>query len=138
MKTISLRANSRFNWTPERSGILAAVHLANGLSPFRDFSAYDDARQFEFHFGAYGSTVVRVWEREMESACEVAFEWVEEHAPGLLTAPDYEAVAKELGVDFENGSDDEKERVLAAAETDLTATPNGSFIASWEWTVSEI
>ena len=138
MKTLSLRANARFNWTPERSGIITTVRLANGFSPFRDFGWTDDARQFEFRFGAYGWTVVRVWERDEESASEVAFEWLEEHAPGLFTDPDYEAVAKGLGVDFENGSEDEKERVRTAAETDLTATPSGRFLASWEWTYSEI
>jgi len=107
-----------------------------------------------FSFGAYGATHVYVWADGIESAFEIAVEWLDIHAPGLLTdvtEGDYRAAAEDLGIAWdpnwmtspERGDERLWEKVREAAEADLTVIghttlQHGQFIPSWEWTVSEV
>jgi hypothetical protein len=81
-------------------------------------------------FGAYGDTV-----RVVRSGgfCDALEEAADTLPPGVFTDPEYEEVAKELGVEWDpSGEDEAHERVCNAAEVDLTYTEAG-WIASWEW-----
>jgi len=107
-----------------------------------------------FSFGAYGATHLYVWADGIESAFEIAVEWLDIHAPGLLTdvtEGDYRAAAEDLGIAWdpnwmtspERGDERLWEKVREAAEADLTVIghttlQHGQFIPSWEWTVSEV
>jgi hypothetical protein len=119
--------------------------LANG------FHSRDDENQFQFSFGAYGWTKVRVWAGRdcVEEAFEAAVEWLDDNAPGHLVSHEEFAqlcleAAEELGVEFDPSEDYEtNEAVFQAAEADLTiightSLKHGSHIASHEWTVDEI
>ena len=117
-----------------------AIHYANP-----DETTFTGAT-FEFHFGAYGDTIVRVFHRpgHVEAALALAAEWLAEHAPGLFMEPDYAYAAREIGVALDQYTsgladldDDTRERIREVAETDLTYTENG-WLASWEWTVDEL
>lgn len=109
-----------------------------------------DDTGFLFSFGAYGDTHVVVMASHLEEGLEVALEWLDGNAPGLLTAvdeQDYRDAAKELGLtgwgtDGALSSLDES-RVLERAEQDMTMVThttlkNGNAIPSWEWTVREL
>ncbi len=95
---------------------------------------------FEFHFGAYGDTVVRVFQRpdRVETALETAAEWLVEHAPGFFVEPDYAAARAERGCDCGYGNEQGCcEACAEHAEADLTRTEHG-LLPSWEWTVDEL
>ncbi len=94
---------------------------------------------FDFRFGAYGETVVRVIQRpdHIDCALETAAEWLKEHEPGHFHEPDYKAAAIELGYPEDDpGSNCEDGKVAAKAESDMTHTESG-WLLSWEWTVEE-
>jgi hypothetical protein len=89
---------------------------------------------FEFWFGAYGWTRVRVFAREgaLEKALETAAEWLIENAPGLFVTPDYQAACLER--ECRHCSEGECNLCREAAEVDLTQTECG-WLPSWEWSV---
>lgn len=146
MKTkLNLRRGT-FSWTRPTD-----YALANGIRPE---SWLSNPSQFAFSFGAYGWTKVRVWaERDcFDAAFEIAVEWLDDNAPGLLVSHSEFAellkeAAGELGFDYDQAAvDHESEQfqaMLEHAEQDLTiightSLKNGSYIASHEWTVDEI
>lgn len=95
---------------------------------------------FEFHFGAYGATIVRVYQRpgHVEDALETAAKWLAENAPGIFEEPDYAAAKNEIMGETGQGDDMIAEEDIAArAEADLTYTESG-WLPSWEWTVNEL
>lgn len=99
---------------------------------------------FEFQFGAYGDTVVRVFQRpdHLEDALEIAVEWLEQNAPGHLVSDEemseaYREACTELGVDPDDFDPNENPGVTEIAEADLTYTEAG-YLRSWEWHVTEI
>jgi len=99
---------------------------------------------FDFSFGAYGDTSVRVWETELESALEIAMEWLDDNAPGLLHIIDWADAAHEAGAP-DNWREDEEwcEKVAEIAETDVTLCTHtqlkhGDGILSHEWYANEV
>lgn len=119
--------------------------------PFCETSASEHDVGFLFSFGAYGDTHVVVLAAHLEDALESALEWLDDNAPGLLhtIGPDeYEAAAKELGLDWSDARHDEmseadQARVTEIAEADMTMVTHttlehGNGIPSWEWHVREL
>ncbi len=107
----------------------------------------DSGTIYRFTFGAYGTTAVYALGHDLESAFEIAVEWLDDNAPGHLTTigeDDYRRAADELGVEFSHDAGDEgMQRVFEAAEADMTmightTLKNGNAIPSWEWTVDEV
>jgi len=119
------------------------IPIANGCD-------YEDKCLFLFHFGAYGWTKLYVWADHLEDAFEVATEWLDDNAPGLLTSfdlEDYKRTADELDLKWQDHWPDfEDERFCKVAETtEADHTPighttlkNGTHIPSWEWTADEV
>lgn len=111
---------------------------------------------FRFSFGAYGSTQLYVWARRecLDDALEIAVEWLDDHAPWILTTvgpKDYREAAEELGLDYDSAFADAQDgvseeafnRIVERAETDMTmightTLKNGNAIPSWEWTCIEV
>lgn len=96
-----------------------------------------DDNGYLFTFGAYGDTRLVVLAGSLEDALEQAFEWLDEHAPGLLTKVDYEAAARELGPQASEDS------IAVHAELDLTVCSHttlehGNAIPNWEWAVRDL
>jgi hypothetical protein len=93
---------------------------------------------FEFRFGAYLDTVVRVFHKpgRIDSALELAAEWLADNAdPDVyFSEPDYADAAAELGLNVDD--EDAQERIAEHAETDHTYTEAG-WLLSQEWSVSE-
>ena len=124
------------------------------LDFFEDNRFVHEGPLWYFSFGAYGSTHVYVWADGIESAFEIAVEWLDIHAPGHLTdltEGDYRAAADDLGIAWDpnwmtspsRGDEAQWEKVREAAEADLTVIghttlAHGQYIPSWEWTVSEV
>ncbi len=107
---------------------------------------------FEFHFGAYGCTVVRVFQRPgyFEDALEIAAEWLSENAPGHIMQHGSEEhmdlikeKCEERGLTLEqwqemcDAGDGTYADIAEDAEADLTYTEAG-FLTSYEWTVREM
>lgn len=71
-------------------------------TPIANPSDAEDAQSlYQFQFGAYGDTVVYVWADSDESAFEIAVEWLDDHAPGLLvdvTLDDLKEAAEDQGI----------------------------------------
>lgn len=89
-------------------------------------------------FGACGPTRLMVWANGLDSALELAGEWLAEHAPGHIMAHDSEelralvrASAEDLGLDLSRSVDAEY-RAHDHATADLTYTEAG-YLTSWEW-----
>ncbi len=112
--------------------------------------ADEDKSLYQFQFGAYGDTNVYVWADSDEAAFEIAVEWVDDHAPGVLTSldeGDLKAAAEDEGVEWKDSwpdyDDEEFQRVIEAAEADLTvightSLKHGQYIPSWEWHFHEV
>lgn len=137
MKTkLNLRRGT-FAWTRQAG---EGWSLANGL-----FNR-DKQSQFQFCFGAYGWTKVRVWADSLDDAFEIAVEWLDDNAPGHLidlTQDDYNEAAKDLGLDPASEDEDIQNEIRETAEADLThightTLNHGQFLTSYEWTVDEI
>jgi len=99
---------------------------------------------WEFQFGAYGDTHLYVWADGMGSGFEIAVEWLDDHAPGMLTMvseEDYQQAAEELGKVWDPSDPDDE--IMQTAEADMTmightTLKHGNAVASWEWTVREV
>ena len=102
---------------------------------------------FEFHFGAYQDTTIRVYAPadHYESALEIAAEWLAEHEPGHLIEDWgdehrtlYNEAVKELYPNTLEADLTNEQRQLAneQATADLTYTECG-WLISYEWTVHE-
>lgn len=109
----------------------------------------DGTSAFEFQFGAYGETKVRVYADHLEDALEVAVEWLDDNAPGHLVKVGSEEIAesaKELGIvlEVDDYESEAFQKALAHAEMDLThagghtTMKHGEYLRSWEWHVNEI
>lgn len=90
-------------------------------------------------FGAYGSTLLLVWEKSLESALDEAVDWIAEHAPGLLAddavREEFERIVAEQGLSLDD--DDGRSRAEVEATVDMTCAGNaGHYIPSWEWSVT--
>jgi hypothetical protein len=104
----------------------------------------DEGPLWQFQFGAYGSTNLYVWADGMDSGFEIAVEWLDDHAPGLLTMvseEDYQQAAEELGKVWDPSEPDDE--IIEAAETDMTmightTLKHGNAVASWEWHAHEV
>lgn len=98
-------------------------------------------------FGSHAATNILVYADSLEDALEDAAQEIQERGwLGLFTEPDYEDALEDLIRDGEIPAgttmediktcglidDQYSEKVLRAAETDLTYTESG-WIASWEW-----
>lgn len=103
---------------------------------------------FELQFGAYGTTYLYVWADHLEAALEIAFEWLDENAPGHLVSHEhmrelYKEAAEELGFDPDTENEDERSDICTLAQADLTicghtTLANGAALNSSEWYVNEI
>lgn len=101
---------------------------------------------FRFYFGAYGETKLDVFADHLEDALEIAFEWLDDNAPGHLVQlgkAEWKEAAEELGLDPESDDDEIQDRIREHAETDLTVCghtqlKNGHAILSFEWGVNEL
>jgi hypothetical protein len=120
----------------------ATVHYANP-----DESTFTGAC-FEFHFGAYGATIVRVFQRadHVEDALETAAEYLDSIEPGHFCDQDQldELMAEtcgELGLTWPvpEGTDDLEPYWEAEQEAyaDLTYTESG-YLTAYEWSVNEV
>lgn len=102
-------------------------------------------------FGAYGETHVYAWTDSLESAFEVAVEYLDEEGQcghfTLLSGDDYAAAADELGVRWDPEAPDDA--VIQHAEADLTPigwttldcereSGASAFVPSWEWTGRQV
>jgi hypothetical protein len=113
---------------------------------------YEGDRFYWFQFGAYRSTIVGVFAESAECAFELAVEWLDDNAPGLLVSHEEFAQllkesAEELGVDCSDGNYEVCNAagvsVLEHAERDLTSIghtslKHGSYIISDEWAFEEV
>lgn len=114
-------------------------------TPFAN-SLDDGSRLYRFEF-AYRSSVL-VFACHDEDAFEVAVEWLDDHAPGILVShSEFESLCKEaaeeLGVSVLDDAGDIREGVLAMAERDLTVIGHatlktGGYIASADWSFEEL
>lgn len=95
----------------------------------KTFVSGPEAGAFVFTFGAYGSTWVLVYANGVDSALEVAADWLKDNAPGHFVEPDYP------DVDWTTLSSAEADALRECAEVDLTYTEAG-WIPSWEWHVT--
>lgn len=124
----------------------AGTPIANAseVDLFEDNSFVREGPLWELQFGAYGSTHVYVWADGVESAFEVAVEWLDDHAPGLLVMvneEDYQRAAEELGKVWDPSDPDYE--IIETAEADMTmightTLKHGNAVASWEWYVREV
>ena len=87
-----------------------------------DVAFYDNL--YLFTFGAYGSTKVYTYGSSLDDALEEVATWLEEHAPGHLTALD-DPLIEEL-TDKETGE-----------VSDMTYTEAG-YLTSFEWWVDDV
>lgn len=112
---------------------MSDIHYANP-----DETTFTGAT-FEFRFGAYGETIVRVIQRPdcVDDALETAAEWLAEHEPGHFVEPDYAAAVQERNCDCCRSEPGTCDGCAAHAEADLTYTDSG-WLPSWEWTVDEL
>ena len=110
-------------------------------------AGHGESAGYMFTFGAYGATYVAVIGGSLEDGLEACEEWLDKHAPGLLhtiTADDYAAAAKELGIEWPREEhDDLAKKVTQAAEADMTMVghttlQHGNCIPSWEWHVRDL
>lgn len=110
----------------------------NGLGIADDNIGDCERGAWVFTFGAYGDTHVLAY-GPLEDALEDAAAWLEKHAPGHLTEPDYaEAqieLAEEEGSDL--GPDELEDAIRERAEADMTYTESG-WLLSYEWTFTEL
>lgn len=100
---------------------------------------------YRLWFGAYGTTILYVWQDSFESAFEEAVEWLDDNAPGHLielTEDDLKAAAEDEGIEWQSHwpdwEDSDFTRVAESAEADLTlightTLQHGSYVASYEW-----
>lgn len=98
-------------------------------------------------FGAYGTTRVFAWASSLDSAWEIAVDWLDDKGlAGIFTTitdEDLAAAAAEIGVAWPTEDDEQRGRVYEAAEADLTMVshttlrncgPGPHYVPSWEWT----
>lgn len=106
---------------------------------------------FLFSFGAYGDTQLYVWADYLDSALEVAAEWLDDNAPGRLVKlgeDELKEAAEDLGVqwkrDWPDWEDEEFQSVVEQAEADLTMVgghtqlKHGDYLLSHELGVSDV
>jgi hypothetical protein len=113
----------RWNWT--RFNDLASPSC-DGWSLANGWFNRDNERQFQFEFGAYRWTKVRVYADSWDSAFEIAVEWLDDNAPGHLTTltdDDLKESAEELGLSWplDDTESEDYWKVVENAEQDLTA-----------------
>lgn len=140
-------------FTPKQSLRGACDLSSNGLEIYLKLAGVDvplvDAGMegntlFEMWAGAYATTKALVRADSLESAFEAFVEYLDDHAPGMLTQIDYDAAARELGfaswdsVYVESEWTEDAERVSEHAEMDMTVIghttlKHGNAIASHEW-----
>ncbi len=146
MKTSMNIRRGRFNWT--RFQDLASTKC-DGWSLANGWFNRDNESQFHFTFGVYGWTQVRVYADSLDSAFEIAVEWLDDNAPGHLTTigeAELKESAEDLGISWPREHDWEDPdfvKVIEHAELDLTiightTLKNGTHIASYDWTVDEL
>jgi hypothetical protein len=108
--------------------------------------AGDHCRNFyALAFGAYGDTRLLVRAESLEDALEMAVEWIDDNAPGLLHTigeAEYIEAAAELGYDPNTENEAEQAEIQERAEQDMyvvghTTLKNGNAIPSWEWFADE-
>ena len=97
-------------------------------------------------FGTCGATYLRVWANDLDSAVEIAAEWLLAHAPGHIMAHDdpeldvlRKEAAEELQIDLEVALADMRDGIGSEicvieeqAFADLTYTESG-YLTSYEW-----
>lgn len=85
--------------------------------------------RYLLEFGMYHPTRLLVWANGLEDALDVAIDWIEENAPGLLVD---EQVNEAYNEAIAEGKSEEEAQVCA--NTDVTCGGNaGHYIASEEW-----
>lgn len=93
---------------------------------------------WRFEFGASGTTFLLVWSKGVESALELAADWLETNAPGHLMAADSEELKSLIDEAREElGEDADDDEVEQKATADLRYTESG-YLTSHEWTVDEV
>ena len=87
-------------------------------------------------FGCYGTTRVFVWADSLDSAWEVAVDWLDDQGfAGIFTTisdEDLASAAEDLGVAWPTEDDDQRQQVYEAAETDLTMVSHTT-LQNWPW-----
>jgi len=105
----------------------------------------DSKHTYDFQFGAYGDTACSVHANSLESALELAADWLADNAPGhLISEEEMQEALQEACQERGFAPDDidwsdlrgEHAKAIEAAECDLTHTEAG-WLRSWEWSVSE-
>jgi hypothetical protein len=90
---------------------------------------------FAMHFGAYGTTRLLLWADHLETALELAAEWLAQYAPGHISTEEHIGQLVKEVQEEEPGISDEDAYEKATA--DLTYTESG-YLTSYEWTVDDI
>lgn len=117
---------------------------ASEVDFFEDNRFVREGPLWQFQFGAYGTTNLYVWADSMDSGFEIAVEWLDDHAPGLLVMvgeEDYQQAANELGKVWDPSDPDDE--IMQTAEADMTmightTLTHGNAVPSWEWHAHEV
>ncbi len=87
--------------------------------------------RFILAFGAYGDTRLMVWADHLETALDVAIDWIADNAPGLLADAAVNEAFKEAK---DQGLSDDQ--AMDQATIDTTCGGNcGNYLNSWEWCI---
>ena len=101
--------------------------------------------RFVLWFGQCAPTYLMIWANDIESAFEIAVEWLDDNAPGHLTSftlEDYQLTAKELKLEWRATWPDYDDmnfvNVVDTTEADHTTIghttlKHGTHVASYEW-----
>jgi hypothetical protein len=105
---------------------MAIIHVVN--SSDREWTRH----RYVLWFGAYGGTRLMVWANDLDSALELAGEWLLHYAPGHVIRHDSEDLRTLISEAREENPDLSEDSVYELATADLTYTESG-YIVSYEW-----
>lgn len=80
-------------------------------------------------FGAYGSTYLAVYAKGLDTALDIAVDYLAEHFPGFLAT-------KEVNEEYTRliATGMSEEQAMEGATADMTCAGNcGDYLPSWEW-----
>lgn len=132
-------------------------------TPIANPDDHDVDTLWHFNFGTYGHTRLYVWSTQLDSALEIACDWLADNAPGVFTTFDKDDYLAACETDAEReaieclfapsdgtqGRDSETTfRVCERAEVDhmqighttydIPNMPGPHFLASTDWHVREV
>lgn len=101
------------------------IHIVNGTD--RSWVKH----RYVLWFGAYRDTQLMVWGNSLDTALDIAVDWIVDNAPGLLCDDQVQEAYLEAIAEGETEED-----AQATAMVDTTCAGNcGNYLHSWEWGV---